>query len=427
MTRLSELFGSEVDIARMANDRRERLSASMRLHDVDALVLVDPLNVEYASGSYRCESGSWAVAVVTSDEVVRTFDAPTSPVNGHRDPFVSEFVLDTWDTTAQQIADCFGSSPPGCVAVDRPTLACLRSLQVRLGHPKKTQVTDSGADVVTAARMRKTVDEIECLRRSNRVLGLVMESALSALKPGATVEDLMVPQRELLTELDPEGDILTMRGGPAAKAGRSGSFHIAPTHEAYNAAGEPPFPFPLEPDRPFEEGEVVWPDCGIGYYGCESDYGRTWIVGEDIPPSVHQREQFGHWLEVRDRVADALRPGRTAASVVTAATEAAKSLGIGQPWLSHTLLAHGIGLAPAEFPFFGYDPDGFLVASYVAPSQLRSLPHEDELELTQGMVLVLEPVVWDRDGAYRAEDTYLVTDSEPELMNRWSYTPFLDV
>ncbi len=94
----------------------------------------------------------------------------------------------------------------------------------------------------------------------------------------------MVPQRELLTELDPEGDILTMRGGPAAKAGRSGSFHIAPTHEAYNAAGEPPFPFPLEPDRPFEEGGVVWPDCGIGYYGCESDYGRTGIVGEDILP-----------------------------------------------------------------------------------------------------------------------------------------------
>jgi Xaa-Pro aminopeptidase len=326
-------------------------------------------------------------------------------------------MYDTWEVTARQIADVLGHSAVGRIAIDRASMACLRWLQQELGHPK-TQVTESGAAVVTAARTTKTADEIECLRRSYRAMGHAMEAAQAALQPGSTVADLVEPIRTAFAQLDPEGTALTMAGGPAAKTAMPGLMYIASASENYTAGGEPSFPFPPLPARPFQEGDVVWPDCGLGYHGLESDYGRTWIVGDSSPTS-HQRDQFQRWLEVRDRVVEVLRPGRTIAEAVAAA----RSVGGKTPWLSHLFLAHGTGLF-TEFPFFAIDPQSWLVRSLVAPAELRSFPRDEEIELTPGMVFVLEPVIWDEGGGYRAEDTYVLTDAEPELLSHWSYAPF---
>jgi Xaa-Pro aminopeptidase len=60
----------------------------------------------------------------------------------------------------------------------------------------------------------------------------------------------------------------------------------------------------------------------------------------------------------------------------------------------------------------------------VLPSELKVLPHLNDMELRSGMVFVLEPVIWDERGGYRAEDTYVLTDAEPELLSKWSHAPF---
>ncbi|MEL7210965.1 MAG: M24 family metallopeptidase, partial [Actinomycetota bacterium] len=79
--------------------------------------------------------------------------------------------------------------------------------------------------------------------------------------------------------------------------------------------------------------------------------------------------------------------------------------------LPHFYLAHGVGVESAEMPMIGTDlgagfDDGFL--------------------LEEGMVLVLEPVVWDDGHAgHRAEEVVVVTaDGCRRLGGAHDYEPF---
>jgi Xaa-Pro aminopeptidase len=250
-------------------------------------------------------------------------------------------------------------------------------------------------------------------------MGYVLDAARESLKPGSTVADVAEPMRDACAQLDPTGDCLTMTGGPAAKTAGLGLLFNASAEDGFNPAGEPSFVQAPAPTSAFRAGDVLWPDGGLGYKGMESDYGRTWIVG--ALPTSHQRDQFRRWLEVRDRTKELLRPGHTIADVVAVG----RGAGGEAPWLSHLFLAHGTGLV-TEYPFFGIDLESWLVRSLTLPGELRSIPREEEFMLTPGMVIVVEPVIWDESGdpGYRAEDTYLITESEPELLSEWSYAPF---
>ncbi len=104
---------------------------------------------------------------------------------------------------------------------------------------------------------------------------------------------------------------------------------------------------------------------------------------------------------------DRVKPGVTALELVRAATDAN---GGTRPWIDHFYLAHGVGTDSAEMPLIGTDlGDAF----------------DDQLVLASGMVLVLEPVIWD-DGAagYRAEDIYAVTDDGWAALSDFSFDPY---
>ncbi|HXA27483.1 MAG TPA: aminopeptidase P family N-terminal domain-containing protein [Candidatus Angelobacter sp.] len=77
MTQLQDFFGADVDVARMDQDRRGKVAESMRRLGVDVLMLVDPLNVEYVTGVSQRHGGPWSVAVMTADQTVHTFAAPS--------------------------------------------------------------------------------------------------------------------------------------------------------------------------------------------------------------------------------------------------------------------------------------------------------------------------------------------------------------
>ena len=104
----------------------------------------------------------------------------------------------------------------------------------------------------------------------------------------------------------------------------------------------------------------------------------------------------------------AIGPGATLAEVGRAATEVARGA---VPWLPHFYLAHGLGVESAEMPMVGTDlGEGF----------------DEQFVLEAGMVLVLEPVVWeDGVGGYRAEEVVAITDSGWRPLGGWpGYLPF---
>jgi Xaa-Pro aminopeptidase len=110
---------------------------------------------------------------------------------------------------------------------------------------------------------------------------------------------------------------------------------------------------------------------------------------------------------VVDAVVGAIRPGATGADLTEAARAAVGGV---TPWLSYFYLVHGTGTASAEMPLIGTDLGPEVDASTV---------------LAPGMVLVVEPVIWD-DGAcgYRSEDIFAVSDDGSRPLSDFPYTPF---
>ena len=160
-------------------------------------------------------------------------------------------------------------------------------------------------------------------------------------------------------------------------------------------------------DRFLREGDVIWVDAGILWQGYASDYGRTWITGAHPAPTPRQHEQFRRWRSVVDAVLEVLAPGVNATELGRAATQANDGV---RPWIEHFYLAHGVGTDSAEMPLVGTD----LGAAF-----------DDSQVMEPGMVLVVEPVIWD-DGAggYRAEDIVAVTDTGWVPLSGSTYDPF---
>ena len=146
----------------------------------------------------------------------------------------------------------------------------------------------------------------------------------------------------------------------------------------------------------------------VSWGGYCSDFGRTWIVGQD--PSPRQQAQFRRWQEVIDAVRAVVRPGATGAELTKAAIEA---YGDGtRPWVKHFYLGHGLGVDAAEMPFVGTDlGDQF----------------DQSVVLESGMVLVLEPIAWeDGTGGYRSEEVMLITDDGYAQFTDYPYAPYGD-
>jgi Xaa-Pro aminopeptidase len=101
------------------------------------------------------------------------------------------------------------------------------------------------------------------------------------------------------------------------------------------------------------------------------------------------------------------RAGVSAADLGRAAT---KANGGSRPWLPHFYLGHGIGVNAAEMPMIGTDlGDEF----------------DEKFVLQQGMVLVLEPVVWeDGTGGYRSEEVLVITDDGWIKLTDYPYDPY---
>ena len=132
-------------------------------------------------------------------------------------------------------------------------------------------------------------------------------------------------------------------------------------------------------------------------------------LGGGREPSARQRAQYEQWQSIMGAVLDVTRAGATAADLTAAAIGAAGGI---KPWMPHFYLGHGLGIDSAEMPYVGSDIGEAFDASLV---------------LVDGMVLVLEPIVWD-DGAagYRSEEVLRITRGRLGAHDRLLLRPLLE-
>lgn len=394
--------GAEVpefpDALRMRGERHAKLQAQLDAHDLDGMLLLGSSAVSYATGaaspgtdSARATLLRPVALIVRGDHAPHLFTpypdgAPPELDPGRVHPPLWPDLDEGADRVAAALAQLL---PAGArLAVDELT------------HPLRRVLGD---DVVPAsallapAKLVKTPDELACIRAAQRINELAMTDAARAVRPGTRQTDLSARFLRRIFELGAHAN------------GIDPIWQVMPPRRAdgpWTTHGDLAFPTPTS-DRFLREGDVVWVDSGIHYEGYASDFGRTWIVSDDPRPTSRQQAQHRRWCDVVDAVLDRCKPGVSALELARAAIDANAGT---RPWIEHFYLAHGIGTDSAELPMIGTDlGDAFDEQQIMAP----------------GMVLVLEPVIWD-DGfaGYRSEDVFAVTDDGWMPLGDHPYDPF---
>jgi Xaa-Pro aminopeptidase len=255
----------------------------------------------------------------------------------------------------------------------------------------------AASEVMGAARVTKSPDELALLRHGLRITEQAMAEVQAQLVPGARQTDLTATFLHHVFALGAEANVLDP------------IWQVMPDQQAdlpWTVHGGIACPL-LSTERALAEGDVLWVDAGVSYGGYHTDFGRTWVVGRE--PSARQQAQHERWRAIHDAVLSVLRAGVPASDL----TAAAKELCDGeQPWMPHFYLGHGLGLESAEPPYVGTDlGDGY----------------DRRQVLAAGMVLMIEPIVWDEGhGGYRAENMIVVTDDGCVNLSDYPYDPYGD-
>lgn len=390
------------DLDRMRRERTQRVRDAMRRKGIDALILLGNTNVTYATGVvWPLADGGRAgferpVAVVVADDEsphlfspIREDDrlrAHLPPDNVHGPAY-----LDFDEGVRDFVAALRGLIRAGAViAMDEWTHAMQREQTLLFA----SEPVDGGR-VMSSVKLLKTPDEVSCMREGLRITERGMAEVQARIAPGVRQTELTATFLRTIFDAGADANVLDP------------IWQVMPTRVEdgpWTTTGDLACPL-LSTERKLEEGDVLWVDAGISYAGFHSDFGRTWIVGRE--PDARQRRQFERWRSIMSAVLDVTRAGATAGDLTAAAIDAH---GGSKPWMPHFYLGHGLGIDSAEMPFVGSDIGEAFDASYV---------------LQAGMVLVLEPIVWE-DGfaGYRSEEVVLITDDGWLPMTDYPYDPF---
>lgn len=393
------------DFARMYRETGARLRSAMADNDVDALVLLMNGHVVYATGA------SWPLldaglshverpvaVVVAGDQHPHLFlpfrEGATAESQVPADHLHGPVYLESDQGVAHFARVLAEIMPPGAtVAVDELTGAMRRAC----GSLFPAGPPMDAAAVVGAAQLVKTHDEMACIRIASRITETAAAEVHKGLAPGVRQIDLSARFVRRAFELGATANMLEAiwQVMPATRAGGVWTTH-----------GDLALPL-LTTERALAAGDVLWTDVSISYRGYCSDFGRTWLVGEN--PSPRRKDQFHRWRAILDAVLAVTQAGVTSGDLARAAIAAN---GGAKPWLPHFYLGHGIGTYPAEMPLIGTDLGEQFDDGFVFPT---------------GMVLVLEPVVWeDGTGGYRSEEIIAITDDGWLPLTDYPYAPYGD-
>lgn len=242
----------------------------------------------------------------------------------------------------------------------------------------------------------KTPEELELMRESGRLLGIVHETLESELKEGMTTKDIDRKCEEIIRSFGCVPNFLGLYDYPA-------SVCVSINDEVVHG-------IPTD-DRIICDGDIVSLDTGLIYKGYHSDAARTHAIGEVEKEALllieRTRTSFFKGIEVA-------RAGRRLNDIGRAIDDYISPFGYG---IVRDLCGHGIGKALHE------DPE---IVNY------RKLKRGIRLEA--GMTLAVEPMInmgtadvaWMDDGwtvvsmdeslSAHYENTIVVTDGKPEIL-----------
>jgi Xaa-Pro aminopeptidase len=385
-----------IDLVAVRGYRLGRVRAEMLSRDIAAVILSDPINIRYASGTRNMQifsqrNGPSRYLVVTADravlyeftgclhlaEGVETLDEVRPAITAS---FVAggPMIAERERAWALDIADLLTPLVGAGVRVgmERMNAGAAIALQA-LGY----RIVDA-QEPVERARAIKSAEEIKCVEASLRATEIAVGKLRAAIKPGISENALWSVLHQSVIEQD--GDYCETR---LLNAGQR-------TNPWFQESG--PSIIGLN--------ELIALDTDVvGCHGYYSDFSRTFHSGPDRP-SVAQRELYRTAYEQVCHNIDILRPGMTFRDYSESAWDLPEKYRANRYYLS----AHGVGMT-GEYPYLYHRAD-FPTAGY-------------DGAIEAGMTLCVESYIGEEGASQgvKLEQQVLITDTGCKLLSRFPF------
>ncbi len=331
-----------IDEAAIRAYRLDRVRAALAARDLAGIVLWDPINIRYATGSRNMQV--WTMhalcryAFVPAEGPVVLFELGSSrhlnagleTIDEIRPALSFDYMIvgprgeEFARRWAREIADLLRSAGGGRLAMDRADLPLVRALDA--------EGVDSvdGKGAMEHARAVKSLEEIRAFKRSLEACEGAVGDMRAALMPGMTEQQAL-------------GHLLR---GIVDRGGEYPETRLLTSGPRTN-----PW-FQETADRVMQAGDLLSFDTDlIGPYGFYTDISRSWTVGE-TRPSDGQRRLYDLSRRQIDHNMALLRPG------LAFLDYSDKSFQLPEPYIANRYadVAHGCGLG-VEYPLIWYKED----------------------------------------------------------------------
>lgn len=359
----------------MGKETVRRLAELADERDFDCIVGMSLENATYAGGfpvpsQVFGNRGRLVMAVITrtgrSRHIVADMEESLARAETALDEVVSynEFTQDPIEVLAETIAEL--ASADATIGIELDFLPCPNYQRLRELSPHLR--IENAKSFFAEARMIKSSDEVDLLRKMGRAAHETSYEALDKTAAGDTELDLA---SRILVGLFERGadDVKQLVIGSGE---RSWHANPAPT------------------DRRLVVGDMIRTDIFASKAGYLSDCARTAVVGE---PNEKQRDIWSRFLELRHQAFEAIRPGASTRQIYRSYAEGLEVAG----YTPINFLGHGLGLTLHEEPYIDRFSDSTLEA---------------------GMVLAIEPYLMlpDLNWGFQLEDEVLITASGCERL-----------
>jgi len=391
-----------IDMDALRAYRYGRVQQQLRDNDCAAAVLIDPVNIRYATDTRNMtvwllhNMGRYCVVPAEGRAVLFDYPSKSCLINPPRVPEISEVRLATahafqyvaehavkvshqWAAEIRAVVSSLMGSGAQRLAIDRADLEGVDALRAQ-GF---TLV--EGQRLVELARSVKSAEEIACMRRSLDVADVGMQRMRDALRPGMT-------ETELWAELHYANIV---HGGEWIESRLLNSGRR--TNPWFQEAS----------DRIIESGDLVSFDTDmIGPYGYCSDVSRTFFCGNG-QPSNQQKSLYALAVEQVEYNCALLRAGLTFRQYAEQAWPipprfAAQDYGC---------VAHGVGMVD-EWPSILCDAKD--------PTQMDGV-------FVPGMTICIESYIGEVGGTegVKLEQQVLITETGHEILSLFPLEPKL--
>lgn len=385
-----------IDLAVVRRYRLERLRIEMRTREVAACVLVDPVNIRYATGSRNMQ-------IFTSRNPARyAFVAADGPVILYEFTGAEHLAagLETVDEVRPATTASYVAAGPRTAAAERQWAAEMAAVVrehcgtdatlgiERVNAGAAAALASEGVRLVDAqepierARAIKSAEEIRCVVESLRATERGVAAMRDALRPGLTENELWSTLHQQVIALG--ADYIETR---LLSSGTRTNPWFQESSEAVIKA----------------DSLVALDTDVVGCHGYYADFSRTFHAGPGSP-SPRQRLQYALAHEQVMHNIDIIEPGLTFREYAERAWDVPDEFFPHRYYLS----AHGVGMT-GEYPYLYHERD-FDLAGY-------------DGVIEPGMTLCVESFIGGSDGGegVKLEEQILVTDTGTEVLSEFPF------